>query len=389
MSSVLIVDSDGKSLANIQRKLRRRFETRIALGAPLGLQYLREEGPFAVVIAEFSMDDMDGIVFLNHVRKIFPYTTRILISRKPMEVMDLLRVVNEGKVYHLLSANCDDAMLLNLVEESVARYGTIETSTQNTHQIQSVYAKLLHDIVCWLRSDVRDMISPILPLLRALCRRLGDSSPMVTEIACQMSIIGLICLPSAIVDKIVNGQTLSEDELLLFSGHPEHAVDLFRYMPQLNEVSEILRGYSNFLHTTLLPPSESILPEMPLGSILLALTIQYRLALYAGKTAPESVARLRAAGRHSPEHLRILEDEIARLNPVEQALTLDALRPGMVLAQPVRGEREGKDMVLAPEGYELSRTTIVFLRQTARHGAVHEPIMVRARVTRPEDNDSA
>jgi response regulator RpfG family c-di-GMP phosphodiesterase len=388
MSSVLIVDSDGKSLASIQRKLRRRFETRIALGAPLGLQYLREEGPFAVVIAEFSMEDMDGIVFLNHVRKIFPYTTRILISRKPMEVMDLLRVINDGKVYHLLSASCDDSTLLDLVEEGVARYGTIEASTQNVHQIQSVYAKLVHDIVCWLRSDVRDMLSPILPVLRALCLRLGDTSPMVTEIACQMSIIGMICLPDGIVDKVVNGQQLSDEEHLIFAGHPEHAVDLFRYMPQLNEVSETLRGYSNFLHTAILPKQDVRLPEMPLGSLLLALVIQYRLELYQSKSAHESVERLRSEGRHNPEHLRILEDEIARLNPVEQAVTLDDLRPGMVLTQPVRGLREGKEVMLAPEGYELSRTTIIFLRQSARHGTVREPIMVRARTIRPEDSGS-
>lgn len=55
MNSVLIVDSDGKALTVMQRRLRKNFETHIALGPRLGLQRIAEEGPYAVILAEFSM----------------------------------------------------------------------------------------------------------------------------------------------------------------------------------------------------------------------------------------------------------------------------------------------------------------------------------------------
>ena len=49
MSSILIVDSDGKALSVMQRRLRRNFEAHIALGPRSGLQRIREEGPLSLI----------------------------------------------------------------------------------------------------------------------------------------------------------------------------------------------------------------------------------------------------------------------------------------------------------------------------------------------------
>ena len=53
-------------------------------------------------------------------------------------------------------------------------------------------------------------------------------------------------------------------------------------------------------------------------------------------------------------------------------------------------KRGGRKMVLVPEGYELSRTTIVFLLQSARHGQVREPVLVRGGSLIPQaDSENA
>jgi hypothetical protein len=58
----------------------------------------------------------------------------------------------------------------------------------------------------------------------------------------------------------------------------------------------------------------------------------------------------------------------------------------MILSRAVVGTRDGGEIVLVPEGYELSRTTIVFLRQTARLGQVREPFHVRKMSLIPQDD---
>ena len=128
MNSILLVDSDGKALTVMQRRLRKNFETHIALGPRAGFQRLEEDGPYAVVMATFAMTEMDGIDFLAKVRKSSPGSTRILLSGAPMDVTNLLRAINDAKVFHLLSASCDDATLLRVVEEGVDRFSRISTS---------------------------------------------------------------------------------------------------------------------------------------------------------------------------------------------------------------------------------------------------------------------
>lgn len=378
MSSILLVDSDGKALTVMQRRLRKNFETHIALGPRAGFQRLEEDGPYAVVMAPFAMAEMDGIDFLAKVRESSPGSTRILLSGSPMDVTNLLRAINDAKVFHLLSVSSDDATLQRVVEEGVDRFSRISTSARNMNEIHAIFAKAVHELVCWLRSDVRDMISPVLPLLRSLCQSESKSNPTVTETAFLLSVIGLIALPSVLLDKIIHGHELSADELLIFARHPEHAVEWVSHLPQLREVVEILRGYSALLPLSLLQTTgSSEKTGIPSGAALMALVMEYRLAHYAKLETAAILSRIRSKGVYSATQVKALEKELIRMDQSVTELTLDKLRPGMIMAKAVTGERDGTEMVLVPEGYELSRTTIVFLLQSARHGQVREPVLVR------------
>ncbi|ACU89546.1 HD domain-containing phosphohydrolase [Desulfomicrobium baculatum] len=392
MSSILIVDSDGKSLTAMQRKLRKSFETHIALGPRLGLQRIREEGPYALVLAEFSMPEMDGIDFLAEVRTLCPETTRVLVSRSPMDVASLMRAINSGKIHHVLPASCEEATLGAAVQEGVDHYKRISTSAGNMHEVHAIFAKAVHELVCWLRGDVRGVISPLLPLLRSLGQKAQNPMPTITETAILLSIIGLIVLPPTVLEKIVRGQTLTDDELLIFARHPEHAVEWVRHLPQLQEVANVLREYANALHLCLLPesaePAER--PAISMEATLLAMVLEYRLAGYAQLENAEILARMRRNSLYSQTLVKAFEAVLLDLDQDEVELSLDGLQPGMVLARAVIGIRDGVEVVMVPEGYELSRTTIVFLRQSARNGQVREPFFVRKMSVIPqEDNDIA
>jgi hypothetical protein len=93
---------------------------------------------------------------------------------------------------------------------------------------------------------------------------------------------------------------------------------------------------------------------------------------------------------YSHSQIKALEAALAEMDQDETEITLDNLRPGMVLARDVVGTRDGEDVVLVPEGYELSRTTIVFLRQAGRHGQIQDTFFIRKMsLTPPEGNDTA
>jgi len=97
VSTILVVDSDGKALAATQRKLRRDFETHIALGPRSGLQRLTEEGPYAAVIAEFSMPDMDGIEVCRILRSSDKHSRLpIIMLTARVDVADKVRGLDVG-----------------------------------------------------------------------------------------------------------------------------------------------------------------------------------------------------------------------------------------------------------------------------------------------------
>ncbi len=382
MNSVLIVDSDGKALTVMQRRLRKNFETHIALGPRLGLQRIAEEGPYAVILAEFSMAEMDGVEFMARAGKLCPESTRVLVSKAPLDAAALMRAVNDGQIFHVLPASCADDRLIKVVEDAIVRFKRISSATRNVNEVHAIFAKAVHELVCWLRSDVRDMISPVLPILRGLCRNMRHADPTLAETAFLLSVVGLIALPPALLEKITSGQALTEDERVLFARHPEQAVEWVRHLPQLKDVTEILKEYAEFM---LRGGQFEEGGKTTQSAALLAMAMDYRLACYEKMEGGAILARMRRA-QYPRAMLAAMETELSRIDQSEIEVTLDKLQPGMILSRAVVGTRDGREIVLVPEGYELSRTTIVFLRQTARLGQVREPFHVRKMSLIPQDD---
>lgn len=65
---ILFVDDDPKILSTFRRLLHRKYEVDTAIGPIAGLRQLNKFGPYAVVVADMKMPEMDGIDFLNRVK---------------------------------------------------------------------------------------------------------------------------------------------------------------------------------------------------------------------------------------------------------------------------------------------------------------------------------
>ena len=85
---VLFVDDDPQLLAALGRTFRRRFDVHCAGGGAEALELIKGSLPFAVVVADHRMPEMDGVEFLQEVQRLSPDTTRIMLtghatSRRP------------------------------------------------------------------------------------------------------------------------------------------------------------------------------------------------------------------------------------------------------------------------------------------------------------------
>jgi len=115
---VLFVDDEPNLLAAIARKLRREFDVVTACGGEFGLEALKAEGSFAVVVADMQMPGIDGIEFLKRVRELQPKAVRIMLTGNA-DATTLNRAVEEATIFKFLSKPCSPEQLAAALHEAI------------------------------------------------------------------------------------------------------------------------------------------------------------------------------------------------------------------------------------------------------------------------------
>ena len=87
---VLFVDDDPKILAAFQRQLRKKVTVETVESGAEGLEVLRRNGPFSVVVTDYCMPSMNGIEFLGRAREIASSSGAPSHSPKPARSEQLL-----------------------------------------------------------------------------------------------------------------------------------------------------------------------------------------------------------------------------------------------------------------------------------------------------------
>ena len=67
---VLLIDDDAHLLGALERNLRVGYQVTTATSGALGLQKMAADGPFAVVVADMQMPEMDGIQLLREIQRL-------------------------------------------------------------------------------------------------------------------------------------------------------------------------------------------------------------------------------------------------------------------------------------------------------------------------------
>ena len=79
---VLFIDDNANLLSAIKRQFRKSFQVYTALSGDEGLEVLEQEGPFAVVICDMNMPQMNGATFLKRSSEIVPDTVSAISAQR-------------------------------------------------------------------------------------------------------------------------------------------------------------------------------------------------------------------------------------------------------------------------------------------------------------------
>ena len=77
---VLAVDDELHILKALQAVLQEEYEVDIALSGTEGLELIRTEGSYAVILSDMRMPGMDGASFLTEAKEAAPDSVRMMLT---------------------------------------------------------------------------------------------------------------------------------------------------------------------------------------------------------------------------------------------------------------------------------------------------------------------
>ncbi len=139
--TILIVDDDTHLLEGLTRLLHREFEVLTATSGPAGLRALQNEGPLAVIVADFKMPGMNGVEFLQEVYRRDPDIVRVMLTEFH-DVETVLAAINDAHIYRFLGKPCPAALLQSTLRDCLEQYRLIRAERALTDELRLANAAL-------------------------------------------------------------------------------------------------------------------------------------------------------------------------------------------------------------------------------------------------------
>jgi YesN/AraC family two-component response regulator len=373
--TVLFVDDEALLLEGIARSLRNRFNVRIATSGAEGLRLLKEAGPFAVVVSDMRMPEMNGAQFLGKVREIAPDTVRIILSGQA-DLQQTISAVNEGNIFRFLSKPCETQSLITAIGMAVEQYRLIKAEKVLLEQTLTGAVKVLIEILGSVAPSAYSRARRLQRYNVDLAARLQLTENWQWPLAALLSQIGCISLPKEIVAKSEAGQEMTQEERHLFESHPLMAAKMLESIPRLEAVAAIVASQNAPLSNADIFKDIKALDIKAAGSILLHAAAEFDRHTVAGLTAADASEAMRKAKMNFPasvlEALRQLRAE-GHERSLRSVRLID-LAAGMRLEEPLMTR---KGICLVPAGQEVTLALLARLRGIDCNVQVQEPFRVQ------------
>jgi CheY-like chemotaxis protein len=378
---ILCVDDEAQILEALTVNLGRRYHVSTALNGALGLEKIRSEPPFAVLISDMRMPGMDGATFLKHAFGEAPDTVRILLTGQS-ELSAAIAAVNEGQIFRFLSKPCPPASLLKTIEAAVEQNRLVTSERVLLEQTLHGCIRTLTDILALTNPAAFGRGQRVERTVVRLIERVGLKERWPLEVAAMVCQIGCVILPPKVAEAIDQGKPLTAEEREMVERVPATTKQLLSHIPRLEPVLEILNYPGARLSS---PDRQSVfLPEFkstPLPVRILALALDLDALEASGAEAAEVRDGLRRrADRYDPVLVEALEADSAQATVVLKELRIQDLAAGMSFVDDVK---TAGGMLLIARGHDVTPGVLERLRNFHLSIGVREPIRVNVTTRGP------
>ena len=375
MHKILLVDDERNILSGYKRNLHSKFQLFAAESGKEGLNLLHERGPFAVVVSDYKMPEMNGIDFLSKVREKYPDTVRVMLTGYA-DLNAATQAVNEGNIFRFLSKPCPVEQMSKNIYDAVGQYQLITAEKELLNKTLKGSIKMLIDILSSVNPEAFSQATQSRNLTKSILARLGKKITWDIEIAVLLSKIGLVTIPNGILEKKNNGIELTADEKEMYYKHADFGAMLLKNIPRLEKIAEAISfQYSSYDGET--GAREFKIGEnIPFVGRLLKVLNDFNALIKLGFSEDETLQEMQeSAGKYDPDILGALLAEVSGLSggQIVSMKNMDELKEGMLLAE---GVRDIHGFLLIPKGSEISSIALMKIINYNKMTKVAEPIKV-------------
>jgi response regulator RpfG family c-di-GMP phosphodiesterase len=358
LARVLCVDDEPRILSAIGRNLRGALDLTMAGSGAEALACLRDATvPYAVIVSDMRMPEMNGAALLAQARRICPDTTRILLTGYA-ELDTVVEAVNEGNIFRFLAKPCSTTVLLDAIRAGVRQYELQTGEKVLLEQTLRGSIDALMDILALASPTLFGRASRVRHVAELLSDAIGVENRWQVEVAAQLAQIGRITLPDETAARLSRGDKLSIQEVAMVERMSEVTRHIVGRLPRLEPILAIIEHIDCAYDGSGAPHRGLTGDEIPVGARILKLAGRIEELRGRGYSTQRVIDALRIeAGAYDPE---LMKAYVERANTAgdeagPRGITMNELRIGMRMVEPVRS-RTG--VLLVAAGQEVTESLL-------------------------------
>ncbi len=370
---ILLVDDELSILQGYQRLLHREFQTDIAVGGAAALTWITTKGPYAVVVSDMRMPEMDGAQLLAKIKLLAPETIRVMLTGNA-DIQTAVSAVNEGNIFRFLTKPCTKETLAKTLTASLMQYRLLAAEKELLEKTLRGSIQVLTDVLSLVNPAAFGRAQRLRRYIHHIASRMALENPWRFEIAAMMSQLGCVTLDPETIDAVYSGGTLSPEEQARYDAHPMVARELLNNIPRMEPIAWMI-AYQNESAPVEGDIADRDMAEMRTGAEILRVTLAFDRLMSQGLSKTETVHRL--SRLHRDMDARVFQ-ALVELEPNEgetevRTCRVEELTVGMILDQEVRTHA---GLLIAGKAQEVTFPLIVKLKTYAKKGTIDESIAV-------------
>ncbi len=374
---ILFVDDEENLLRALKRQFRKAYQVSVAASGKDALQILADDGPFAVIVSDMQMPEMNGIQFLQAAQKRSPDSVRIMLTGNA-DQKTAVDAVNNGNVFSFYTKPCSIEVMTGAIEKAVAQYRIQAAERQLLEETLNGSIKLLMELLSMMAPELFSKTLALQSMIDRLDAEGKFGKTWNLELAVMLSNVASLTLPPETLQKLAENRALDEQEHDMIAHLPETGKKLISNIPRLDDVADIVFYQNKHYDGSGFPDDARSGEAIPDESRLLKILIDLEDHKSKGYSAAQSVKLLAAdKGKYDPVLLdridAMLSEDTGASKHVPVNSTLSGLQPGYILASNIETV-DGK--LLCSAGHKITSTLIERLLNYNHLTRIREPIQI-------------